>query len=67
MSKDTDTQPTPGGQAPATDGQRLRNSRPTRGQADGGTQTPDGDEIAGRSDRGLRGLDKSGGTRGGGR
>lgn len=44
-----------------------RNDRPTVGSADGGSGTPDDGEIARPSDKGMRGLDKSGGTRGGGR
>ena len=42
-------------------------SRPTVGGADGGSGTPDDHEVAKPDDKGMRGLDKSGGSRGGGR
>jgi hypothetical protein len=60
------------GKVPATPGERTpkkspRNDRPTVGEADGGSGTPDEHTVASPVDKGLRGLDKSGGSRGGGR
>jgi hypothetical protein len=60
------------GKVPATSGvaepqTTPRNDRPTEGAADGGSGTPDEHTVASPVDKGLRGLDKSGGSRGGGR
>jgi hypothetical protein len=60
------------GKVPAASGvagpqKTPRNDRPTEGAADGGSGTPDEHTVASPVDKGLRGLDKSGGSRGGGR